>query len=258
MEETAAITSEHCLNCGEKVTGKFCSSCGQKLQPTKVPLRIYLEDAVETLFNIDNRVFKTLKDLFLKPGEITQNYLEGQRAAYLPPLRIYLSISVLYFLIIGLTGSKQILFVNFGTDGDESAMSDVAGLVQFSMFLLVPLFGWFIKLFVWRRKAFFVEYLILSMHIHSVWFVISILNALLEVATEIQSIPDGSVAYYASLVSAVGVSILMFGYPVIFIKKVINKGWIGSTLRFFGAFMLYGMSLAGILAIYFFLFMNES
>lgn len=258
MDETTAIVNQHCLNCGEKVAGKFCSNCGQKFQPTKVPLRIYLEDAVETLFNIDNRVFKTLKDLFLKPGEITRNYLEGQRAAYLPPLRIYLSISVLYFLIIGITGSTQILFANFGVDGDESALSDIARVVQVSMFLLVPLFGWFVKLFVWRRKAFFVEYLILSMHVHSVWFVISILNALLEVATEMRPIPDGSFAYYASGVSAVGISILMFGYPIIFIKKVINKGWIGSTLRFFGAFMLYGLSLAGTMAIYFFLFMNDS
>ncbi|HAW82051.1 MAG TPA: hypothetical protein DCX27_21525, partial [Balneola sp.] len=86
------IPDNHCLNCNEPVSGNYCSNCGQKFQPTKLPLRIYLEDTVETLFNVDNRVFKTLKDLFLKPGKITKEYISGHRATYLPPLRIYISI----------------------------------------------------------------------------------------------------------------------------------------------------------------------
>ena len=75
-----------CLNCGSAEVQNYCPVCGQKAQPTRLPLKLFFHDAIESLFNIDNRWLKTLRDLFIKPGKVTREYIEGKRARYLPPL----------------------------------------------------------------------------------------------------------------------------------------------------------------------------
>jgi hypothetical protein len=41
--------------------------------------------------------------LFFKPGFLTREFLAGRRMSYLPPLRLYLVLSVLFFLIAAIT-----------------------------------------------------------------------------------------------------------------------------------------------------------
>lgn len=96
----AAVTaaSGRCLNCGGALTGPFCSSCGQRAVPPNPTVAELTNDAWQELSGYDGRILATVRGL-LRPGLLTQEYLAGRRARYLPPLRIYLTVSVLYFLI---------------------------------------------------------------------------------------------------------------------------------------------------------------
>jgi hypothetical protein len=55
-------------------------------------------DAWQELSGYDGRIAATFRSL-LHPGQLTLEYLAGHRARYLPPVRLYLTLSVIYFLV---------------------------------------------------------------------------------------------------------------------------------------------------------------
>ena len=55
-------------------------------------------DAWQELTGYDGRIMATIRGL-ARPGFLTREYLDGRRAHYLPPVRVYLIVSVMYFLI---------------------------------------------------------------------------------------------------------------------------------------------------------------
>lgn len=62
----------------------------------------FTHEAIEGVTHADSRLWKTLWLLIAKPGVLTLEFIEGRRARYLPPFRLYLVLSVLMFLIIAL------------------------------------------------------------------------------------------------------------------------------------------------------------
>ncbi|MFO1494048.1 MAG: DUF3667 domain-containing protein, partial [Lysobacterales bacterium] len=90
-----------CENCEALLQGPFCHQCGQ---PEKTPVRDIVAlstDAFDYLFDVDSRLYKTLRDLFLRPGRLTQAYLQGKRMSFVRPMRIYLAMSALLFVVVG-------------------------------------------------------------------------------------------------------------------------------------------------------------
>jgi hypothetical protein len=87
-----------CDNCGTEVTRKFCGACGQKLAAPVHSLWHFAQEAAEDVTHADSRLWRTLWALFFRPGFLTLEFLQGRRARYLPPLRLYLVLSVVFFL----------------------------------------------------------------------------------------------------------------------------------------------------------------
>lgn len=87
-----------CLNCGGELRGPFCAQCGQRVVPPDPTVRELAGDAWHELTGYDGRVMATLRGL-MRPGFLTREYLSGRRAHYLPPVRVYLFVSVIYFVI---------------------------------------------------------------------------------------------------------------------------------------------------------------
>ena len=92
-----------CANCGTPVTGLYCGHCGQRVDHHLLTLREFLGEVAEVLTHADSRLWHTLVPLLLKPGLLTREFLSGRRASYLSPFRLYLLVSVLFFLIASLT-----------------------------------------------------------------------------------------------------------------------------------------------------------
>jgi hypothetical protein len=92
-----------CDNCGASVPGRYCGNCGQRLEPPVHTLWHFIKVATEDVTHADSRLWRTLWALLLKPGLLTREFLEGRRARYLPPVRLYLVLSVVFFLWIAAT-----------------------------------------------------------------------------------------------------------------------------------------------------------
>ena len=69
----------------------------------KLRLRELLSEFLSNNFNFDTRLGRTRLDLLLSPGEITKQFNAGKRVRYVRPLQLYLFVSFLYFLLLGLT-----------------------------------------------------------------------------------------------------------------------------------------------------------
>jgi hypothetical protein len=87
-----------CLNCGAELSGPFCAACGQRAVPANPSVSEIAGDAWEELSGYDGRIAATFRAL-PHPGRLTTNYIEGRRARYLPPVRLYLIVSFFYFVI---------------------------------------------------------------------------------------------------------------------------------------------------------------
>ena len=94
--------SEPCLNCGKPLMGNYCANCGQESKDFRRPFFRLSSEAIQSLFELDGRAFRTLFFLLTKPAHLSKEYFSGRRMQYTPPLRLFLVISVSFFLLVSL------------------------------------------------------------------------------------------------------------------------------------------------------------
>lgn len=95
----APVAPARCKNCNAALLGPFCVNCSQAAD-VHVPSTLeLLHEMLEGLTHSDSRLWRTLKLLWFKPGMLTQEFVAGRRVAYLPPFRLYLILSIVFFLI---------------------------------------------------------------------------------------------------------------------------------------------------------------
>ena len=104
----AAVTPPalRCANCGAPLTGRYCGACGQRREPPVHTLWHFAQVATEDLTHADSRLWRTLAALLFRPGFLTAQFLAGRRASYLPPVRLYLVLSVVFFIWVSASQSK--------------------------------------------------------------------------------------------------------------------------------------------------------
>jgi hypothetical protein len=88
-----------CLNCGTETTGRYCPACGQENIEPKQSVWHLVTHFFSDLTHFDGKFFLTVKDLFAKPGVLSREYMQGRRANYLDPIRMYIFTSAFFFLI---------------------------------------------------------------------------------------------------------------------------------------------------------------
>ena len=93
------VQSRACLNCGVPLAGAYCAQCGQRDIPPYPSVRDLVIDAFWELSGWDGRFASTVRALVRRPGMLTREFLEGRRARYLSPLRLYLMASLVYFVL---------------------------------------------------------------------------------------------------------------------------------------------------------------
>lgn len=94
-----------CLNCGQPLNGSenFCSYCGQKNTTAKLSFSVFLNSFFSGFFSYDSRFWQTLLPLMFKPGIVSKQYIEGKRERFVNPFQLYLHVSIIFFLIFGIS-----------------------------------------------------------------------------------------------------------------------------------------------------------
>jgi hypothetical protein len=201
------LAGEHCQNCKSPLHGPYCAACGQRHEPHIHSIREFGSEAFETVTHADSRLWRTLWLLVAKPGFLTKEFLEGRRARYLPPFRLYLVLSVLLFLVVALMSDSSISLPNASNPADslearaqrncqwrsdvlpqhwlprlnescrKMVMDDGHAFVQAmihniprALFLLLPLLALVMRAMYRRRH--YVEHLLFFTHNHAFTFVL--------------------------------------------------------------------------------------
>jgi hypothetical protein len=90
---------EHCQNCGTPLQGPFCHRCGQHDFDINRSFGHTFLEALENFFHFDAKLFRNVVTLLFLPGRLTADFNAGKRAAQMPPFRLYVFVSFLFFFL---------------------------------------------------------------------------------------------------------------------------------------------------------------
>jgi hypothetical protein len=106
VAEASDAAPVRCKNCDALLLGRFCANCSQAANVHVPTTRELLHELLEGLTHSDSRLWRTLTTLWFKPGKLTEAFVAGRRMAYLPPFRLYLILSIIFFLLASFIHSK--------------------------------------------------------------------------------------------------------------------------------------------------------
>lgn len=98
--ESRKTPERPCLNCGDQTVGMFCPRCGQRKVDVRISLRRMLGEVMEDQLSVNSTLPRTLIALVFRPGRLTREYVQGRIVRYVPPFRLYLVSSLLFFVIL--------------------------------------------------------------------------------------------------------------------------------------------------------------
>lgn len=103
VEKPTGKAGEHdhgvCSDCGAETRGNFCANCGQPTHVHRTLLHLG-EELLHGVMHFDARIWRTLPLLWLNPGRLTREWVEGRRTRYVSPLAMFLfTLFVMFFAL---------------------------------------------------------------------------------------------------------------------------------------------------------------
>jgi hypothetical protein len=219
----APVPPEACANCGATLPAEpppaFCPQCGQEARLHPPSAGEFIHEFVGHYIALEGALWRTLKLLFLRPGQLTREYLEGRRRRYVLPLRLYISASFLFFVIVKLAGIGTGPFISVDVEPsqvdpvqqvalaacargegcgrfkqwtasrvlraqevgyDNTRIAErLVAMAPYAVFAMQPVFAALVGVAYRRRRLPYGAHFVFSLHIHSLWFVGLLLIALL-------------------------------------------------------------------------------
>ena len=206
-----------CKNCQKKLQEdfKFCPSCGQEYKEKVVHFKQFILDFLGDYFTFDSLIIRSVRPLIFNPGFLTNEFLAGKRVHYIPPMRMFIFISIIFFLILGPVDSSIDI-----EKSDEGAFLDSFFSIWFPrlFFLLLPLFAFFLYLMFRKSNKFYLNHFIFSVHFHAFIFLLTSVFVIL-----IDYIFPSSV-FLSQWAFAISILILQV-YLLVALRKVYAQRW---------------------------------
>ena len=99
--EVAPLAEEmhECTTCGTHFEGNYCPRCGQSAQIGRYSFKkaflLFLD-----VWGVGNRgMFRSIRDLLLRPGYMIRDYIRGMQMAYFPPFKMLFLLCTLSILV---------------------------------------------------------------------------------------------------------------------------------------------------------------
>lgn len=129
-QEPPLETQAKCENCFAPINGKFCSECGQSIESSIKYFWTVILHLLDDFFSFDSRASRTVFPLIFRPGFLTNRYFAGKRVHYVPPLRLYLFVSIVFFIVLKIFIQGDMVTQNQNQTSKQLAEKQIALLKQ--------------------------------------------------------------------------------------------------------------------------------
>lgn len=102
IEQDVRGGGDTCFNCGAPLSGPFCHICGQRADDLQRPIWTFFKELLDAIFDTDSKIIKTILALIFVPGGLSRDFIEGKRARYLPPFRLYIVLLFAFFATLSI------------------------------------------------------------------------------------------------------------------------------------------------------------
>tara|TARA_Y100000034_G_scaffold32291_1_gene39532 strand:+ start:97254 stop:98375 length:1122 start_codon:yes stop_codon:yes gene_type:complete len=121
------------LNCGHPFFGheKYCPECGQANKGDRITFASFVHEIFNGFFNFDAKFWNTIIPLLISPGKVSKEYVEGKRQRFSNPFRFYLTVSVVFFLVLGI-GKSLDKFKSYSEAQISQKKKDSIALAKFN------------------------------------------------------------------------------------------------------------------------------
>lgn len=99
--EVGQLTADkhECATCHTEFHGNYCPRCGQKSTIGRYSFKTAFMTFLD-VWGLGNRgMFRTIRDLLLRPGYMIRDYLSGMQMAYFPPFKMFFLVITLSVLV---------------------------------------------------------------------------------------------------------------------------------------------------------------
>lgn len=242
--QQADPSADRCANCDAELAGEYCAHCGQKrIHRQEFAVKSFGRHLVNEITDLEsNKIFRTFSALLFKPGFLTAEYLAGRKKLYIGPVRLYLTLSAIYFLfawgtLAGVRGGGANRIVRNSevvARAQQRAVSPqtmaeriyeraekYSAVLRFASVLVS---GLFLSLLYFRAKRYYVEHLIFSFHYYSFDFLCKSFFALMFIVA-------------AALGAKLPSMVLNLFYPLAFIylmfalRRAYRQSWAKTVLK---------------------------
>jgi hypothetical protein len=86
---------KQCKNCNFYFEGNFCSNCGQNADVKRFTVSNLSRAFLKEFFDFDSTLLFTVKELFVRPGEMLRGYIAGKRIDYVGSISYLLIVSLI-------------------------------------------------------------------------------------------------------------------------------------------------------------------
>jgi uncharacterized protein DUF3667 len=262
--------SSSCRNCRATLTGPFCSQCGQRDVDYHQSIGTVFRDFLDSFLAFDSKVIQTLWLLLSRPGELTLRFLQGQQIRFLNPIRFYVSVSLVFFLVLHFAQPNAALVVvkgdmptgqhpnaapteqaagedqqfeakmikKYGSEQEFGShlVAEFIERLQWMILICVPVYAGLLKLLYLRSKRPYLAHLVFAFHLHSAFFVCALVQTLLGAIAS--SAPLDWIKWVVALLE-----LWLIVYLFLAQKKVYGQSWGRTAMKFLGLYAAYAVVL---------------
>ena len=92
-------THHVCQHCGYGYDGRHCPQCGLHAEQVRFTFKRLIHNFLD-IWGMGNRpMFRSMRDLFWRPGYMIRDYLGGHHLSYFPPFKMLAVLTIFIFLL---------------------------------------------------------------------------------------------------------------------------------------------------------------
>ncbi|HEY6578951.1 MAG TPA: DUF3667 domain-containing protein [Rhizomicrobium sp.] len=115
--------ADNCPNCGAPLIAAYCALCGQERDTHRHSLWGLVGELISEIASFDSRILRTAWALVARPGELSVAFREGRTRRYMPALRLYLFMSLIFFVSLS-AGGIALLQLELAVDNQKTFVAD--------------------------------------------------------------------------------------------------------------------------------------